>query len=64
MKVSNLKNKGQSKELLFILEGAIYAVSLFLILPAVKSDENTAQAPKSELASVNFKAVKANHRKS
>ena len=120
MKSSHLRNTGPSKKFSIILQGAICAVSLFLIVPAAKSDEkipqaneyvsvfmlkvrsdlarddysdpgwykhpeghqayeysgelpevserftpgNSLMAPKSELASANFKAVKPNHRKS
>ena len=44
MKSSQLKNTGPGKKISIILQGAICAVSLFLIVPAAKSDEKTSQA--------------------
>ena len=44
MKSSHLRNTGPSKKFLIILQGTICAVSLFLIVPAAKSDEKIPQA--------------------
>jgi len=43
VKSGNLIDTGLSIKISKILQGAICAVSLFLIAPAVKSDEKTAQ---------------------
>ena len=50
MKSSHFRNTGPSKKISIILQGAICAVSLSLIIPAAKSDEKTPQAVRSDLA--------------
>ena len=44
MKCSHLRNTGPSKKISIILQGAICAVLLFLIVPVAKSDEKTPRA--------------------
>ena len=44
MKSNHLRNTGPSKKFSIILQGAICAVSLFLIVSAAKSDEKIPQA--------------------
>ena len=44
VKSGNLRDKSLSIKISKILQGAIFAVSLFLISPAAKSDEKTRQA--------------------